>query len=112
MPRLSVCLLLICLCLPAGSALAFQDDELEGWQKRILEALEEADGRGENPNAGQADRQSYSGARRSDEASARAAEEARRRYGGQALAVVPVGDGHRVRLLMDDGRVMTVTITE
>ncbi len=45
-------------------------------------------------------------------ASRRAAAEAEQRFGGRALAVVRVGDGHRVRLLLEGGRVTTVTIKD
>jgi len=39
-----------------------------------------------------------------------AAERARALYGGQVLKVSPEGNGYRVRLLGDDGRVMTVPV--
>ncbi|MEM1145413.1 MAG: hypothetical protein AAGI88_22775 [Pseudomonadota bacterium] len=43
---------------------------------------------------------------------AQAAARAERRYGGKALAVRKVGDRYRVRLLLPDGRVKTVDISE
>jgi uncharacterized membrane protein YkoI len=39
-----------------------------------------------------------------------AAQRARAQYGGQVLKVGPAGSGYQVRLLKDDGRVMTVNI--
>jgi uncharacterized membrane protein YkoI len=41
-----------------------------------------------------------------------AAQRARAQYGGQVLKVSPAGPGYQVRLLKDDGRVMTVTIVD
>lgn len=45
-------------------------------------------------------------------ASRAAAARAERRYGGRALAVVRFRDGHKVRLLLDGGRVTTVFIRD
>jgi hypothetical protein len=45
-------------------------------------------------------------------ASRAAAAKAERRYGGRALAVVPFRDGHKVRLLLEGGRVTTVFIQD
>lgn len=39
-----------------------------------------------------------------------AAQRARSQYGGQVLKVQPAGGGYQVRLLQDDGRVVTVPI--
>lgn len=39
-----------------------------------------------------------------------AAAQARARYGGKVLRVTPQNHGYRVRLLLDSGRVITVTI--
>ncbi len=39
-----------------------------------------------------------------------AAQRARSQYGGQVLKVQPAGDGYQVRLLQEDGRVVTVSI--
>jgi flagellum-specific peptidoglycan hydrolase FlgJ len=39
-----------------------------------------------------------------------AAQRARSQYGGQVLKVQPAGDGYQVRLLQEDGRVVTVPI--
>ncbi len=39
-----------------------------------------------------------------------AAAQAQARYGGRVLKVEPRGDGYSVRLLRDDGRVITVSI--
>jgi len=39
-----------------------------------------------------------------------AAERARSQYGGQVLKVSPEGNGYRVRLLQDDGRVVSVPV--
>lgn len=91
-----------------------RDQPLEAWQRRILEALEEAGDPARdslrNPSR-QGAPQSYRGAG-GDEAAAAAAERARKRYGGRVLAVGRVGDGYRVRLLLDDGRVMTVDVAD
>jgi len=40
----------------------------------------------------------------------KAAQQARSQYGGQVLKVQPAGSGYQVRLLQDDGRVVTVSI--
>jgi hypothetical protein len=92
-----------------------QDDRLEEWQERILRALEEAEddeAEEDEGRRGARGRQSYSRQPGNDAGAARAAEQARRQYGGQALAVVRVGDVYRVRLLLDNGRVTTVTIED
>lgn len=39
-----------------------------------------------------------------------AAAKARAKYGGKVLKVMPDGRGYKVRLLLDSGRVITVTI--
>lgn len=39
-----------------------------------------------------------------------AAQQARSQYGGQVLKVQPAGRGYQVRLLQDDGRVVTVPV--
>lgn len=41
-----------------------------------------------------------------------AAQRARSQYGGQVLKVQPAGGGYQVRLLQDDGRVVTVPIED
>ncbi len=41
-----------------------------------------------------------------------AAAKAEKEYGGRALAVTPYRDGFRVRLLLEGGRVTTVTIDD
>lgn len=96
----------------APSVWAAQEDErLEDWQRQILRALEAADA--EDPNEDDEDeRESYLRGSRKDRGAAEAAEWARQRYGGQPLASVRVGDGYRVRLLLDDGRVVTVDAPE
>lgn len=114
-----VCTALTAAVLAAPLAHAQDEKQLEDWQERILRALEDADPeksastaeRGEGAGAPAA-RQGYSAQPGTDAAAARAAEEARRRYGGQALAVVRVGEAYRVRLLLDSGRVTTVTIRD
>lgn len=117
--HLSIALLAVCLSLPFNPARAQDDDELEAWQKRILRALEEGAEEGRDAagdegavRAPDTSRQGYARPQPDDREATRAAEEARRRYGGRALAVMRVGDGFRVRLLLDNGRVMTVTIED
>lgn len=106
-----VCALLLLLPLGSAGTLAQDGDQpLEAWQRRILEALEEAGDPLRNPSREESP-QSYRGTA-GDEAAAAAAERARKRYGGRVLAVGRVGDGYRVRLLLDDGRVMTVEVAE
>ncbi|GEM_PF-3690909 len=100
-------LLLFCL----SSAPGWADDESEGledWQRQILRALEAADELDPNDDG----RRAYRGSGRRDLGAAEAAEKAERQHGGQALAAVRVGDRYRVRLLFDDGRVVTVDVTE
>jgi len=41
-----------------------------------------------------------------------AAQRARSRYGGQVIKVQPAGGGYQVRLLQDDGRVVTVPVED
>ena len=43
---------------------------------------------------------------------AEAAARARARHGGKVLKVSPQGEGYRVKLLTDSGRVLTVTIRD
>lgn len=61
--------------------------------------------RGEKQRNG--DKQRDNGRRASAQ---QAAGEAQRRYGGRVLKVDPRGSGYQVRLLQDDGRVITVFI--
>ena len=105
------CLGMALAVLSAGPLAAQEDEGLEEWQQRILRALEDADADAETP-ADTRDRQNYSSQPGDAMDEARAAEEARRRYGGRALAVVRVGDSYRVRLLLDSGHVTTVTIRD
>ena len=98
------------LFLGAPSALADQDpDKLEDWQRQILRALEAAEA--QDPGEGDP-RSSYRSSPSEDSGAAEAAEKARQRYGGKPLAAVRVGDRYRVRLLLDDGRVVTVDVNE
>jgi hypothetical protein len=100
--------LLLCSLVGTPRATAAQDREerLEEWQRRILEAIE-ASGRGEGAPSQDAWRGTLD-----DEAAAAAARKARKRHGGRVLAVGRVGDAYRVRLLLDDGRVITVEVAE
>jgi len=74
----------------------------------------EQDGNDRGKNSGQ--NQNYSnnrgnGAEQHSSLSPReAAERAQAQYGGQVLKVSREGNGYRVRLLRDDGRVITVTV--
>jgi hypothetical protein len=113
--RLSL-FLLFALCQSAAPAWAGQD-ELEAWQSRILEALEQAreraeDASGAESEKGRDDRQSLTAPGAGENGARDAAEEAQRRFGGRPLAVSRVGEGYRVRLLLDDGRVRTVVIRD
>lgn len=79
-------------------------------------------GRGDNPGRGRSqkyqssdDRDDYYGnGRRGQQryslSPQQAAQRARSEYGGQVLKVQPAGDGYQVRLLQQDGRVVTVPI--
>lgn len=95
-----------CLLCSAGVVAQETEDRLEEWQRRLLDALEDA-GRPVGESSPDAWRGTLD-----DEAAAAAAEKARRRYGGRVLAVGRVGDGFRVRLLLDDGRVITTEVRE
>lgn len=97
---------LCCLLCSAGVVAQEPEDRLEEWQRRLLDALEDA-GRPAEEGPPDAWRGTLD-----DEAAAAAAEKARRRYGGRVLAVGRVGDGYRVRLLLDDGRVITTEVRE
>jgi hypothetical protein len=111
----SACLALAVTLLTATPVRAQDEDRLEEWQRQILRALEDAAPNAEGGGDARSDaddRQSYTRQPGTDAAAARAADEARRRYGGQPLAVVRVGDAYRVRLLLDSGRVTTVTIRD
>lgn len=97
---------LYCLLCSAGVLAQDRQERLEDWQRRILDAIEDAGRPGEGAPA-----DSWRGTL-DDEAAAAAAEKARRRYGGRVLAVGRVGDVYRVRLLLDDGRVITAEVSE
>ena len=100
----------ICLCLTlVAPDLSAQERKLEGWQKNILRALEEAEELEENDKRKPP---SLRGSSQPDPGASAAAAKATKRYGGRALAVVRVGKGYRVRLLLDNGRVMTVVIPD
>lgn len=112
-------LLALGLTLAASGTWAQDDRELEGWQKRVLRALEESTRSVETPDDDDANardegarRQDYTRPQEDDRDAARAAAEARRRFGGSVLAVKRVGDTYRVRLLLDSGRVTTVKIED
>ena len=100
--------LLLCGLFGGPQAAAAQDREerLEAWQRKLLEAIEES-GRGEGEPSPEAWRGTLD-----DEAAAAAAREARKRHGGRVLAVGRVGDSYRVRLLLENGRVITVEVAE
>jgi hypothetical protein len=49
---------------------------------------------------------------RADPGARRAAEQAVARHGGRVLSVVPAGERYRVRLLLDNGRVITATVED
>jgi len=74
---------------------------------------DEKRGRGRSDEQYQAPDDSYnnSKARHSQSLSPQqAAQRARSQYGGQVLKVQPAADGYQVRLLQEDGRVVTVPI--
>jgi hypothetical protein len=64
-----------------GTAAQEQEERLEEWQRRLLDALEDAGGPAQEGST-----DAWRGTL-DDEAAAAAAEEARRRYGGRVLAV-------------------------
>jgi len=96
-------LLLLPLLVAEASAQS-DDDRLEEWQRRILEAIEDT----VQPES-DLPPESWRGTLDDEEAAA-AAEKARQRYGGRVLAVGRIGDVYRVRLLLDDGSVITTEI--
>jgi len=98
---------LLALCLPSAPLLADDETKLEEWQRRVLRALERDADRQSGGN-----RQSLRAPGSPDPGEARAAAEAQARHGGRALAVVRVRDGYKVRLLLDNGRVVTVMIRD
>lgn len=120
--QLLLLVLVLCTALfQSRVALAQSDRELEGWQQRILQALEKAEdsreGQRDNPRDDQrvrsaGERQSLSTQNGRDPGASAAAARAQSRYGGRVLAVMPTGSGYRVRLLLDDGRVTTVDIRD
>jgi hypothetical protein len=102
---LAACLLLLAAGPPPAAAQS--DDRLENWQRRVLRALE----RDADRRAGD-QRQSLRAPDARDPEAAAAAAKAQARYGGRPLAVARVGDRYRVRLLLDDGRVVTVDVRD
>lgn len=85
--------------------IAAPQDELEDWQRRILEAIEDVESEDDG-------RRGYSREPRRDDGASEAAAKARREHGGEVLAVVPTNGGYKVRLLKPDGRVVTVTVKD
>ena len=85
--------------------LAAPQDELEEWQRRILEAIEDVESEEDG-------KRGYSREPRRDDGASEAAAKARREHGGEVLAVVPAKGGYKVRLLKRDGRVVTVTVKD
>lgn len=105
--------LLLCLIFVASGVEAEKDKPLERWQERVIEALEQSGrgkDRGRSPSG--ASSQSLGNPGRPDPGASSAAARAQQQHGGRALAVIPANGGYRVRLLMDDGRVVTVQIRE
>lgn len=104
-------LLVTLLPLAALPAHADDDDDLKGWQRRMLRALERSEQKSEGRDRG-GDRQSLVAPGRRDEGASAAAARAQSRYGGRPLAVTRGEGGYRVRLLLDNGRVTTVQIDD
>ena len=95
---------------PGPPVHAQDEGELEGWQRRILEALEESErSRGA---ARDDERRALTAPGRGDPGASAAAARAQQIHGGQPLAVVRFKGGYRVRLLLDSGRVTTVEIRD
>lgn len=107
MPAILLAIALFALLSPVP-AYAQDGQDLEEWQKKILKAIEAS----ETDAPSSSDRRGYSKDKADDGGAARAAQSARKRYGGKVLAVVKSGGAYRVRLLGQDGRVSTVTIRE
>jgi hypothetical protein len=78
--------------------------------------------RGENSGRGRSDENRQSSGKRNNNdrkvqqsqslSPQQAAQRARSQYGGQVLKVQPAGGGYQVRLLKEDGRVVTVPIED
>lgn len=102
--------LALALALPAPAPAADDEkkDKLEPWQQRLLRALEQR--QAEEPE--DPGRRALRAPGEGDPGAARAAAAAQARFGGRPLAVLPSGDGYRVRLLLDSGRVVTVEIRD
>jgi hypothetical protein len=98
--------LLVLPLIGAGAVAQSDDGRLEEWQRRLLDAIEGA-GQPESDSSPEAWRGSLD-----DEGAAVAAEKARQRHGGRVLAVGRIGEVYRVRLLLDDGRVITTEIAD
>ena len=111
--RLMAALLMTVCCFGPQAAARTDENDIERWRQRMLRALEDSTSRKPERAQGEDDkRQSLAGPRADDPRASAAAAEARRRYGGRPLAVVPYRDGYRVRLLLEDGRVTTVEIED
>lgn len=89
------------------------DERRESARQRDRQSPEPDRGRSPGASAPQGERLDWRGGAAASRLDARAAaREARERYGGRVLAVKRRGDAYRVRLLLDEGRVTTVTIEE
>ncbi|MFV8816530.1 hypothetical protein [Haliea sp. E17] len=106
MSRLSclqtLCLGVLCatlaLTLPAPEAVAKSDKHSQG---------------SKNDNRGQQDKQNQRNGKDKEQkqmSAQQASAQAQSRYGGRVLKVEPRGSGYNVRLLQNDGRVITVFI--
>ena len=100
--------LLIAGCLSA--ALFPIEASAQGFLERSLVAMLDQQEDDKDERAGSKQKERLSPQRGQGKAARAAAAEAERRHGGRALAVVPISDGYRVRLLLEGGRVTTVTI--
>jgi hypothetical protein len=106
---LFVVLFSLALLASSPQARAQDKEKLEAWQEKLLEALEKSGDQGQkSPSTGQG----YAPSAADDPGARQAAAKARAQYGGQVLAVVRVGSGYRVRLLLDNGRVMTAVVRD
>ncbi|MFT7289435.1 MAG: putative membrane protein YkoI [Halieaceae bacterium] len=103
----------LALCLPAAPLWAIDQSELEAWQERILRTLERQEQKRDDVDKEDSQRgESLAEPRRRDSGASEAATRASKRYGGRVLAVARSGDGYRVRLLLENGRVTTVEIQD
>lgn len=103
-------LLSLALYLPAASPWAADQADLKEWRERILRSLEREEVPGRD--SAEAPREGLVDQRTAQAGADAAAAQAQKQYGGRVLAVSRSRGAYRVRLLLDDGRVTTVTVPD